>query len=396
MRIVEIEDLHADGGWRATSFVKLTTDEGLIGWSEFYDGFGAGGGVSDLIRRYAEIVKGMDPRDVGRISTTLHAISRMAAGGLGHQAIAAIENACLDVKAKALGVPVYALFGGAMRDRIELYWSHCGSVRTWQRDFFERELGFPPVRTLDDVRELGREAARRGYRALKTNPLQVAEGARPYKHGLRMVPGFLDRSPDARWLGQICDALAAFRDGAGPDMGIMLDVNFSQRTDGFLRIAQAVEPFKLAWLEADIHDAEALALVRRSTRTPIASLESLYGLKQFRPFLQHYAVDVAIVDVIWNGLWESIRIATLADAFEVDVAPHNYCGDLANLMSAHFSAAVPNFRIMEYEVDDAPWRGEFVTHPPVVDGGQLLVPTGPGWGADVNEEAVRARPPRKR
>jgi L-alanine-DL-glutamate epimerase-like enolase superfamily enzyme len=323
MRIVKIEDLHADGGWRVASFLKLTTDEGLVGWSEFYDGFGVGG-ASDLIRRYAEIVRGMDPRDVGRISASLHAISRMAAGGTSHQAIAAIENACLDVKAKALGVPVYALFGGAMRDRIDLYWSHCGSVRMWQRDFFEKELALPPIRTLDDVKDLGREAVRRGYKALKTNPLQIPAGARPYKHGLRLMPGLLDRQADAAWLRQVCDLLAAFRDGAGPDTGLMLDVNFSQRTDGYIRIAQAVEPFKLAWLEADIHDAEALALIRRSTRTPIASLESLYGLRQFRPFLQHHAVDVAIVDVVWNGLWESIRIATLADAFEVDVAPHNY------------------------------------------------------------------------
>ena len=176
----------------------------------------------------------------------------------------------------------------------------------------------------------------------------------------------------------------------------MFDLNFNQRTDGFLRIAQAVEEFKLSWLEIDIHDAEALALIRRSTRTPIASLESLYGLKQYRPFLQQYAVDVAIVDVPWNGLWESMRIATLADAFEVDVAPHNFYGDLATLMSAHFCAAVPNFRIMEYEADDVPWRGEFVTHPPVVENGRLVVPTRPGWGADVNEEAVRARPPRGR
>jgi hypothetical protein len=120
MRIARIEDLHADGGWRTTSFLKLTTDEGLIGWAEYYEGFGASG-VTDLIRRFAEIVTGMDPRDVGRISTSLHAISRLAAGGMNHQAIAAIENACLDVKAKALGVPVYALFGGAMRDRLDLY-----------------------------------------------------------------------------------------------------------------------------------------------------------------------------------------------------------------------------------------------------------------------------------
>jgi L-alanine-DL-glutamate epimerase-like enolase superfamily enzyme len=395
MRIAKIEDLHADGGWRTTSFLKLTTDEGLVGWAEYYEGFGAGG-VSDLIRRFAAVVEGMDPRDVGRISTSLHAICRMAAGGMNHQAIAAIENACLDVKAKALGVPVYALFGGAMRDRLDLYWSHCGSFRVWQRDFFEKELGLPPVRTLDDIKELGREAARRGYKALKTNPLQIGDDARPFNPGFRIGPGFLDRSTDARWHGQIGDVVGAFREGAGPNMGIMLDLNFSQRTDGFLRIAQTMERFKLAWLEVDIHDADALALLRRSTRTPIASLESLYGLKQYRPFLQQHAVDVAVVDVPWNGLWESIRVATLADAFEVDVAPHNYYGDLATLMSAHFCAAVPNFRIMEYEADDVPWRGDFVTHPPVVANGQLTVPTRPGWGADVNEEAVRARPPRRK
>lgn len=395
MRIVKIEDLHADGGWRTTSFLKLTTDEGLIGWSEYYEGFAAGG-VSDLIRRFADIAKGMDPRDVGRISTSLHAISRLAAGGMNHQAIAAIENACLDVKAKALGVPVYALFGGAMRDKLDLYWSHCGSFRVWRREFFEKELGLPPVRTLDDVKKLGQEAVKRGYKALKTNPLPLAEGSKPFNSGFRIMPGFLDRHADARYIGEIRDVLAAFRDGAGPDMGIMFDLNFNQRTEGYLRIAQAVEEYKLTWLEIDIHDAEALALIRRSTRTPIASLESLHGLKQYRPFLQQYAVDVAVVDVPWNGLWESIRIATLADAFEVDVAPHNFYGELATLMSAHFCAAVPNFRIMEYEGDDVPWRSEYVTHPPIVENGQLLVPTRPGWGADVNEEAVRARPPRAR
>jgi L-alanine-DL-glutamate epimerase-like enolase superfamily enzyme len=338
----------------------------------------------------------MDPRDVGPLSTSLHAVSRLAAGGMNHQAIAAIENACLDVKAKALGVPVHALFGGAMRDRLDLYWSHCGSFRVWRRDFFEKELSLAPIRTLDDVKKLGQEAVKRGYKALKTNPLPLAEGAKPFNPGFRIMPGFLDRHADARSTGEICDVLAAFRDGAGPNMGIMFDLNFNQRTDGFQRIAQAVEEFKLTWLEVDIHDAEALALIRRSSRTPIASLESLYGLQQYRPFLQQYAVDVVIIDVPWNGLWQSMRIATLADAFEVDVAPHNFYGDLATLMSAHFCAAVPNFRIMEYEGDDVPWRGEYLTHPPRIENGQLVVPTRPGWGADVDEDAVRARPPRGR
>ena len=155
-----------------------------------------------------------------------------------------------------------------------------------------------------------------------------------------------------------------------------------------------MEDLKLTWLECDIHDPEALATVRRSTSTPIASLETIHGLAAFRPYLEHYACDVAIVDVQWNGLWESVRIASLADAFEVDCAPHNFAGHLSSMISAHFCASIPNYRIMEYDVDEVPWRDELFTHPPVIENGQIVVPTRPGWGTDINEDVVRAHPPR--
>jgi len=128
MKITKLESLHADGGWRTFSFLKLSTDEGLVGWSEYSDGFGAGG-TTEMIQKFAPIVVGMDPRDVARLNATLHAVTRLAAGGLNAQAIAAIENACIDVKARALNVPVCQLFGGAVRDRITVYWSHCGMFR---------------------------------------------------------------------------------------------------------------------------------------------------------------------------------------------------------------------------------------------------------------------------
>jgi L-alanine-DL-glutamate epimerase-like enolase superfamily enzyme len=150
----------------------------------------------------------------------------------------------------------------------------------------------------------------------------------------------------------------------------------------------------MTWLEIDMHDPEGLAQVRRSSSTPITSLESLHGLRHYRPYFENQSVDVAVVDVPWNGVWESVRIATLAEAYEVACAPHNFYGHLASLMSAHFCASIPNFRIMEYEVDDVPWKDELVTIPPVVQNGELILPKGPGWGADVNEEALKAHPPR--
>lgn len=390
MKIVKLEDMHADMGWRPISFLKITTDEGLTGWAEYAENFGAGG-VTELIHKFAAVVQGLDPREVGKITSSLQSITRLASGGLNNQAIAAIENACLDIKAKALGVPVCALFGGPFRTHLPVYWSHCGSFRVRFADLFEK-WGKPRIETLDDLTALGKEAVARGFSAIKTNPLYVEAGKlKMFEGGFRMHPQLLERNIDGHFIGAITDMLAAYRDGLGARAGLMLDINFNQRTEGFVRIARALEPFDLTWFEIDMHDPAALAHVRKSGRVPITSLESLHGLKNYRPYFEQGAVDVAVVDVPWNGLWESVRIATLADAYEVNVAPHNFYGDLASIMSAHFCAAIPNFRIMELEVDDVPWKSEFVTVPPVVENGQFVVPTGPGWGTDVNEEAVRAR-----
>jgi galactonate dehydratase len=396
VKIVKIEDLHADGGFRNLAFLKVTTDEGLVGWSEYNEEFGVAG-TTEIIHRFAEKAIGMDPREVGKISVSLHAISRMASGGLNHQAIAAIENACLDITAKALGVPVYALFGGPFRTRIPLYWSHCGTFRLRDADFFENELGRFGVRSLDDIKKMGEEVKKSGFKSFKTNPMLFdAPGPRMWNSGLRLMPGQLDRQPTPKIINAIVDQLTAFRDGCGPDIQMQLDINFGQRTEGFLRIARAVEQFDLLWLEMDMMDPEALALIRSKSNLTIASLETLMGIGAYRPFLQQQACDVAIVDIPWNGVWESVRVAALADAYEVNTAPHNFSGQLCDLMSAHYAASVPNFRIMEFEADDVPWKADFVTHPITVEDGELVLPDRPGWGTEINEEAVKARPPKKK
>jgi len=177
-------------------------------------------------------------------------------------------------------------------------------------------------------------------------------------------------------------------------MGLHLDLNFNFKTEGYLSVARVVEPFALAWLEIDSYDPRALAFIRSKASMPIASCESLFGRRAYRPFFEAGAVDVAIVDVPWNGLGEALKIAAMADAYEINVAPHNFYGHLSTLMSAHFCAAIPNFRIMEIDIDDVPWKDELVTKPPVIENGELVIPTGPGWGADIDERVVRAHPPK--
>jgi galactonate dehydratase len=390
MRIARIEDLHCDAGWRVWSFLKVTTDDGVVGWSEYNESYGSGG-LTAVIRKLAERLIGLDPRPVERITALLHAITRQAPGGLAQQAIAAVENALVDVKARALGVPVAEVLNGPVRDRLRLYWSHCGSYRL---DHFAT-MGTAPVRSLDDVKALGQEVRERGFSALKTNIFCFDRGA-PYMHqpGFARTDGWPELNVDQRLLGIIERQMAAFREGASPAVDLLLDLNFNFKTEGYLQVAKALEPFRLMWLEIDSYDSGALGLIRRKAQTPIASCESLFGRRQFRPFLDKGAVDVAIVDIPWNGILEGVKIAAMAEAYEVNCAPHNFYGHLSTMMSAHFCAAIPNFRIMEIDIDDVPWKDEVVS-PPTIEAGHLLLPDAPGWGVEVNEAAIRAHPPKR-
>lgn len=394
MNISSIESLHCDAGWRIFSFLKITTDDGIVGYSEYNESYGSKG-VTGVIERLSPLLIGSNAMSHEAIFSRLYAMTRQAPGGINAQAIAAIENALLDIKGKALGVPVFELLGGAVRDRLRLYWSHCGTYR--MHEVTAQHISKPQLQSLHDVVSLGREVRESGFTALKCN--MYVFGENPHVHS----PGFArnlgaPQVPQLNAERDLLDALqaqmAALREGAGQDMDILLDLNFNFKTEGYLQVLRALQPYDLFWVELDIFNPDVLALIRSQAQIPIASCESLYGIREFRPYFARQAMDVAIIDVPWNGIWQSYKIATMADAHEVNVAPHNFYGHLSTMMSAHFCAALPNFRIMEIDVDDVPWKDDLVTHPPEITDGHLLLPQRPGWGTDVNEEAVRAHPPR--
>ena len=390
MRIAKVETMRADAGWRLFSFLKITTDDGIVGWSEYNESFGSAG-LSGVIEALSGFIVGRDPLPYEHRIAELVVRTRQSRGGINSQAVAAIENALLDIKGKALGVPVYALFGGPVRPRIPLYWSHTATYRVRNAEM----MGVSPLRTYDDLARHGEEIRERGFKALKTNILAFdGETLGSFVPGFAYTAGWPELNWDQRILRWAADGLAALRQGAGPDMGIMLDINFNFKTEGFRRVAETVAPFRLNWLEIDTHDPASLALIRREAPCPIASCETLHGRREFKPYFEQYAMDVPIVDVIWNGLAESLKIAAMADAYEMNVAPHNFYGHMSSIISAHFSAIVPNFRIMEIDIDSVAWRDEFVTEPPTIENGELVLPTRPGWGVDINEKGVRARPPK--
>lgn len=380
MKITGVETIPVDSGIgsREWLFVKVLTDEGLVGWGEGYD-WQASRALARSIEVVAEELIGQDPRRIDRISRRLWDSGR-AGVPERMKVIAAIEIALYDIKGKWLGVPVYELLGGLYRDRLPLYWSHFASYRVLDAP----SLGVPRAETIADYVALVDDVERAGFRALKTNLLIP---------GLETgLPPTLNGAIDRWRINAAVEFVGALRERCGSDMGILFDVGQEYRMGGIVQLARALEPFNLYWLEAEGFDPDALLSARRQTRTRICHGEALIRREQFRPFFERHVTDVVMVETLMNGLSESRRIWDLAAHYDVMCSPHNYMSPLSNLVNAHLSAAMPNFEILEIDMDDVPWKWDLIDPPLRIENGELIVPTSPGLGAEVVESVARAHP----
>jgi len=384
MRLVDISMLHADAGWRPWSFVRATTDDGLVGWSECTDSHGSPLGMEGVVRDLAPLLIGQDPRRIGKLLTEMHSRTRQSPGSIIQKAIGGIENALWDIKGKALGVPVYELFGGPLRQEMPLYWSHCGTTRIRAWKIVEK----PKIATADDVELFGNEIRKSGFRTLKTNIGVLKPEPYVYMPGFHKSAGGPELNAERDILASINQWVGTLRGAVGLDIDIALDLNFNFKTDGYIKISRMLERYDLSWLEIDSYNPDALRQIKDSTKIPIVSCENLYGVRQYRPFFEKHSMDTAAIDVIWNGITESKRIAEMADMYEMNICPHNYNGHLSTFISMHLCSIVPNFRIAEVDVDDVPWRDELFTSAPFIENGVFKLSDAPGWGCDVDERKL--------
>lgn len=388
MKITSVDTLFCDAGWRPWTFIKIGTDEGVVGWSECTDSHGSPRGIAGVVSDLAPLLIGQDPRAGEKLYWDMYARTRQSPGGIVQKAIGGVENALLDIKARALGVSVYELFGGPLRERIPLYWSHCGTtrIRAWQT------VCRGPIVSVDDVKRFGQEILASGYDVIKTNIGIMGDNPYVYMPGFLRSPGGPELNADRYVLRAVEDWVAALRAAVGNNVDIILDLNFNFKTEGYIKIGKILEQFGLLWLEIDSYDPEALLRIRNSINIPVCSGENLYGIRQYRPYLEKHAMDIVSIDIIWNGFSQSRKISDAAELYEMNITPHNYNGHLSTFISAQFCALIPNLRIMEIDVDDVPWREELFTHPPQVENGYLRIPTGPGWGTGVNEQVILEHP----
>ncbi len=342
-------------------FLKLYTDEGIDGVGEATLEWKTRTVVAALEELDRALV-GKDPFQTEHLIEMLHRDSYWRTGAVFRSALGAVEAALLDIKGKALGVPVYELLGGKHRDRVRCYANHWFFGAVEPQDYADR----------------AQQAVANGFRALKWDPFEDV--------WLEM-----DRPQRRRTIAIV----EAVRDAVGPDVELMLDVHGRLNVPTAIAMCRALEKFDLTWIEEPTppESIDALAEVRRRSPVPIAVGERYFEPVRFLELIEKNAVDILQPDVCHiGGMFEAKKIAGMAHARLLPVAPHNPVGPVMNAMTLHLAAAVPNFSVFETVMTDVPWRRELVHESLAFERGDLLVPTAPGLGVELIEEACAKFP----
>jgi galactonate dehydratase len=365
MKIQSIEVYLAEMGRRNIPFVRVLTDEGLHGVGEAYS-VGPDRATVAAIEDFAGWLIGRDPFDLEGLWQLMYAGSRFPGGSVVNAAISGIEHALWDIKGKALQVPVYQLIGGKCRDKVRVYQSASGAT---------------PEALAEDAARL---VETYGYTALKMFPFNRDDKPLWQDQGVAAAM----RGAEAR--------IRAVRDAVGEDVDIGLDAHAQIYQPAVaLALCHVLQPFHPLFLEEPLRpeNRAAMGQLRAKAPVPIATGECLYTKYEFADLLAREAADIVQPDVcLMGGLWEMKKVAAMAEAAYVMVAPHNPCGPVATAVNVHFALSTHNFLILEYRPDDAPDRQAAVDAPVGLENGYLLPPERPGLGVELNVEALRGQP----
>jgi galactonate dehydratase len=367
VRVTAVDTVVVGASLRNWVFVKVSTDEGLVGWGEAsleWKTRAVVGAVDDL----APLVVGEDPLRIEHLWQAMFRQQFFKGGIVTMSAVSGIDQALHDVKAKALGVPLYELLGGRVRDRVRLY-DHLGGGDS-QAVYDEA--------TPASFAERARESVADGLTALK---ILAVPPSRPLE-GMAAI-----RQAEA--------LMGAVRDAVGDDVDVMVDLHGRTTPAAAIQFGHALAPFRPWFLEEPVQpgNVDALVEVARALPIPIATGERLVTRWEFREVLEKRACAVIQPDVCHcGGVAELRRIAAHAETCFVSVAPHNPLGPIATAVNVHLALATPNFLIQEVMRADVPWRDEVVDAPLEIVDGHVLPPTRPGIGVDVDEAAATAHP----
>jgi galactonate dehydratase len=371
VKITNVRTIVVNAQMRNWVFVKIETDQpGLWGWGEAsleWKTRAVVGAVED----FAGMLVGEDPARIEHLYQKMYRQSFWRVGVIGMSAISGIDQALWDIRGKVLGQPVYQLLGGAVRDRVRMY-THLGGGD--MKAVYETQRSPDPAPMVD----LARQVVARGYTAVKvllTPPTESLSRAIEFQTAERFM--------------------GALRQALGDQVDIMVDCHGRHFPANAVEFCRVLAPYRPYFVEEPVppENVDAMAEVRRLSPVPIATGERLVTRFEFRQVLEKQACHVIQPDLCHcGGLWEAKKIAAMAEAYYVGVAPHNPLGPVANAAALHFALSTPNFLIQEDMLSDVPWRWDVVQHGLKTESGYWLRCEAPGLGVEVDEAAAKKHP----
>ena len=363
MRIIDLQSFllrpsPPRGGWNVSKhllLVRVDTDEGIVGWGEAFT-------LGDREQNIAQNVTNLRRYLVGKNPFHIREFTRWARDIFSEGrpalelfcAMSGIEQALWDILGKSLNTPVYNLLGGPCRDRIRVY------ANGWTAG----------ARTAKEMADRAAAVARMGFNAIKLYPFQNDESEQAIAANIRAV-----------------------REAVGPTVDLLIDVWRRPEPTKAIRVAKMIEELHVFWYEEPVpsENLDLLAEVRRSIRLPVVTGECLYTRFDFRQVLEKRAADILNPDVgSCGGILELTEIAAMAEPYYVQMSPHNYNSTAVGLAATlQASAVIPNFVITEYFINFQDTGDAITTHPFKVEEGCIRLPTAPGLGIDINQDALK-------
>lgn len=342
-------------------FVKITTDEGITGVGEAtleYRELTLAQAITDLER----VLIGKDPANIEALWHGIYRDSYFRGGPVNMSALSGVEMALWDIKGKALGVPVYQLLGGKVRDGVACY------ANGW----------FSPAKTPDEFAEKARETVAQGFSGLKWDPFGSA---------------YLTISKTE--LRKAMDCVEAVVSAVGDSIEILVEGHGRFDIATAVRVGRALEDFDITWFEEPVPpgNLDALLEVKQRVRVPIAAGERIFSRWDYQQFFDLRCADYAQPDLSHvGGIGEAKKIAAQAEARHIALCPHNPSGPVANAASLQLAACTPNFLLLETMAKDVPWRADISDEDIRFVDGLMQIPDRPGLGITLNEEAIAEHP----
>ena len=342
-------------------FVKVLTDSGPYGVGEATTEMRELT-VQTAIGELERILIGRDPHDIEAFWHDAYRDVYFRGGPMLMSALAGVEMALWDIKCKDLGVPVYQVLGGRVRDAVPCY------ANGW----------FAPSKTPEEFAAKARVAVDAGFKGLKWDPF-----------------GSAYMNIDREGLHQAMACVEAVVDAVGDRADILIEGHGRFNVPTAIRIGRALEDYDILWFEEPIppDNLGALAEVKRRIRVPVAAGERLYSRWDYVPFLQMGCADFVQPDVSHvGGIMEMKKVAAMAEGHHIPFCPHNPSGPVANAATLQLAACTPNFTVLETMSTDVPYRGDITTEDLRFEDGMLHIPDRPGLGIDLIEEEIARHP----